>query len=181
MAGNIRQKLKDYMVPVSVVCAMIAITALITAVSQFSDDVETVDPGRVVYAWFFDLGDRKLFKADSRLVPPIEAPSGGTAVSAVVFGCGGCNDESKWRVAYIEKYTAEGKAGLERHHHALAGSPNDDDLHKQTMSLRQHGLLRSDPDQIDWQLASSAKGMALIRAAPCHGGAPARRCQAGAP
>ena len=181
MARSIRQWLNDYTVPASIVCTVIAVAALITAVSRFGDDVEPVDPARVVYAWFFDLGDGKLFKADARLVAPIEAPSGGEAVSAAVFGCGGCGDESKRRPAYLEKYTAAGKAGLERHLLALAESPNDDDLHRQTMSIRQHGLLRSDPDQIDWQPAAGQRGMALVRAVPCPDGARARRCQAGAP
>lgn len=51
--------------------------------------------------WYYDLGSGELFATDALRVPPIEAPSGGEGVEAVVFSCGQCDDPANRHIAYL--------------------------------------------------------------------------------
>ncbi|MBM3833817.1 MAG: hypothetical protein FJ403_11215 [Verrucomicrobia bacterium] len=67
-------------------------------------------------AFFFDLSAQKLFTAPRTAVPPIKGTDDAQedAVRAVVISASGdARDKSSWKVAYLEKYSAELKKQME--------------------------------------------------------------------
>lgn len=72
---------------------------------------------KIERAYFYDLGEKKLFPHDAKDQPPVEAPSGFKTedgqpggVRAHVFGCGDCSEPF---IGYLQTLTAEGKAMLD--------------------------------------------------------------------
>jgi hypothetical protein len=74
------------------------------------------DSGVSEKAFFYDLGEQKLFTAPRTAVPPIKGIKGAeaAAVRAVVISTtGDPKDKSSWKVAYLEKYSPELKKQME--------------------------------------------------------------------
>lgn len=59
--------------------------------------------------WYMDVRNGELFAVAGHELPPVPAPSGAEGVRAYVFGCGSCEPADRV-IAYIEKFTDEGKA-----------------------------------------------------------------------
>ncbi len=75
------------------------------------------DTGISEKALFYDLSEQKLFTGPRNKVPPIRGIHGAEedAVRAVVFSTNGnAADKRSWKIAYLEKYSAEAKRQLER-------------------------------------------------------------------
>lgn len=95
------------------------------------DRVLAEDAGGPIDLYFLDVNTDKLFTANSDAVPPIEAPSDEevnreakeaddkrySGVRAHVFSCTTCKDEEARFIGYLEKYTPEGKAAMEKMQH----------------------------------------------------------------
>lgn len=74
------------------------------------------DGGVSEKAFFYDLSEKKLFKASRNLVPPIKGLNNAEedAVRAVVVSVTGKpEDKSSWKIAYLEKYSPELKQQME--------------------------------------------------------------------
>jgi hypothetical protein len=69
-------------------------------------------PPDVTRAWYYDLGTGELYAAAADAVPPIEAPSGGDGVRAIVVSCDQCSDASQRQIVYLEKWSQEDRAYL---------------------------------------------------------------------
>ena len=64
---------------------------------------------------FYDVGAGKLYaEKDASTIAPVVAPSGEEGVRAWVYSCTSCADKSSRFISYLEKYTEQGKAALER-------------------------------------------------------------------
>ncbi|MCX5660833.1 MAG: hypothetical protein NTW19_14090 [Planctomycetota bacterium] len=111
---NIRKLLGQY--AFVVFCA--AVLLVIGGLALLNRHAQASDEGMNV--WYYDLGTNQLFSAAPDSIPPIQAPPDpkkpdvkSEGVRALVFSCGSCRDASKRFVAYVEKYTPEGKAKRE--------------------------------------------------------------------
>ncbi len=75
------------------------------------------DSGISEKAFFYDLSEQKLFTAARNKIPPIKGLHGADedAVRAVVVSTNGnAADRHSWKIAYLEKYSAEAKRQMER-------------------------------------------------------------------
>src|SRR5688500_11646647 len=75
------------------------------------------DSGISYKAFFYDLSEKKIFTAPRTAVPPIkgindDVEDGVTAV--VISTTGDPKDKKSWKIAYLEKYSPELKASLEK-------------------------------------------------------------------
>ena len=97
------------------IAAIVIVVAIVLAVSRSGDTGPT--HRKVDQIYFYDLGDKKLYATDPDTLSPTDAPSGFKTpesepggVRAYVFGCGDCKEHF---IAYLEKYTPEGKKMME--------------------------------------------------------------------
>jgi len=107
--------------------------------------------------------------ADLEAIPPIEAPGGGQAVRARVYGCGGC-DEGDLKPAVLEKYppqvvkTLQSPLPVELDNVAAAGYLAQRDM------LKVDALLIATPPaqtggEIVWAPQSSAEAVSIMQVA----------------
>ncbi|MGB2807353.1 MAG: hypothetical protein WBC22_06420 [Sedimentisphaerales bacterium] len=128
--------------------------------------------------WFYDLKAGKLFVAKSKLIPPIEAPSGPlengkpSGVKAYVFSYKYEPNESERFIGFLETFTPEAR----RNQTNSATSKGDSaaELIKQWGEGR---LIRRVEDE-QWFAANSNEGRAIIENAfsPNENGERARSC-----
>ena len=112
--------------------------------------------------WFYDLNAAKLYAADARDVPPMQAPSGGRGVRAHVFACGLCDAPDVEKViAYLEMFTPAGKQQIDIY---FQSAPPQSDLQyfdTQLMGVSQNDHLVSHPANIAWHAADSSEGIEI--------------------
>lgn len=128
--------------------------------------------------WFYDLNTGKLFVAKSKLIPPIEAPSGplengGPAgVKAYVFSYKDEPNESERFIGFLETFTPEARRN--QTNSATSGGDSAAELIKQWGEGR---LIRRVEDE-KWFAANSKEGRAIIENAfgPNENGERARFC-----
>jgi hypothetical protein len=128
--------------------------------------------------WFYDLNTGKLFVAKSKLIPPIEAPSGPLAngepagVKAYVFSYRHEPNESERFIGFLETFTPEAKRN--QNTSANSGGGSAEELIKQWGEGR---LIRRIEDE-KWFSANSNEGRAIIENAfsPNEKGEHARYC-----
>ena len=110
--------------------------------------------------WFYDLNTKQLFSAPASTVPPVAAPSGPlpdgspAGVRAYVYGCENCNKSSRF-IAYLEMFTAEGRAALETAHQR---KPTETMLPMTPAT----GILVRRPDGTEWVERNTAAGYRII-------------------
>lgn len=78
------------------------------------------------FAYFYDLNTQKIFRDDAQAIPPIDTESGaGAGVRAMVVTCGGCGEDERF-VAWMERYTPEGKKKALAYQAQMRAHPSSD-------------------------------------------------------
>ena len=127
--------------------------------------------------YYYDLNTGRLFEADMKNAPPIEAPSGShegrpAGMLAYVFTCGKCT-EAEWQVGFLENHTDDAK--LASGEINVSSGPGFGD--PRLFSRLAQGILVKRPEDPDWVPKSSPEGQMLIREAMNCGQGPAKRCR----
>ena len=101
--------------------------------------------------WFYDQGAKRLYTAPRQLIPPDGKDD--TRVRAVVVGFKGLeNNPSQLKIAYLEKYSPEFKALLERAAAAHAAQkPFAEMIPSQTSEYYQHNAFIKRPGENSWR------------------------------
>ena len=158
--GRVRQWFDQHPI-VLVVVAVVVITGCLLRLRQ---QPAIRSAGKL---WFYDLNTGELFESSSEKLPPIDAPSAKPAadgrpagVIAHVWGCGSCEDKSKWFVAYLETL-----------------SPSIGEREPGTTPEQLFALPSKEPK---WHSSSSPKADQIFQAAVARcNGAPFLECQPG--
>ena len=117
--------------------------------------------------YYYDLNTGELFTASSRLIPPIEAPSGPTpegepaGVRAYLYSCSDCDDESTHRIAWLERYTPEAKQRIENYRN------NPEQFAEEAyyeMEMQQDHQVRR-PEDNQWQNINTQAGQQIMEIA----------------
>ncbi len=158
--------------------AVVTVLLLLTIVIGLLSSGEAPKVKEYKKGWFYDLNTGKLFVAKSKLIPPIEAPSGPlengkpAGVKAYVFSYKYEPNESERFIGFLEAFTPEAK----RNQTTSAKSRGDSaaELIKQWGEGR---LIRRVEDE-QWFAANSNEGRAIIENAfsPNENGERARYC-----
>lgn len=93
--------------------AVVAATALVLALAGWSVFGKRGNP-RENQRYFYDLGSGALFLHDVNAIPPVKAPSGGEGVLATVYMCGKCEPGAEPKIAFIETFTPEALALMQK-------------------------------------------------------------------
>jgi hypothetical protein len=103
---GIRESLNN---PVVAGVVIVVVLATVAAIWTFGGDARPLDG----YGYFFDLDRRETFVMQlPDEVPPVQTADGTTAVRAVMFGCGGCDEAATRSVAYLEMWLDSAKQAL---------------------------------------------------------------------
>ncbi len=129
-------------------------------------------------AWFYDLNTSKLFVAKSKLIPPIEAPSGPlgngkpAGVKAYVFSYTYEPNESERFIGFLETFTPEAKKNKSK-----SAKSKDDSAAELIKQWGEGRLVRRVEDE-QWFAANSDEGRTIIEEAflPNENGEHARYC-----
>lgn len=161
-------------ISITVVTVLILVTTVIGLLSSGEA------PKVIEYkqAWFYDLNTGKLFVSKSKLIPPIEAPSGPlengepAGVKAYVFSYKHEPNESERFIGFLETFTPEAKRNQTTSANSSGGSTEE--LIKQWGEGR---LIRRLEDE-KWFAANSKEGRVIIENAfrPNESGEHARYC-----
>lgn len=135
----------------------LALIFLVAKVRHFRDDNET--GARV---WFYDQKAGRLYPAPRDLVPP--DGDGEARVRATVIGFQGMgNDVSRLKIAYLEKYSPDFKALLERAEAAHAAKrPFEEKIPSQNSPYFQDNTLIKRPGEDSWHTAGTAEARELM-------------------
>lgn len=131
---------------------VIAVVAIIVLAVSWMWILGSKQDSTAPQRYFYDIEAEEMFVADTAIMPPITAPSGGEAVVALVYACGNCSDENGRFIAFFEKYTDAYKEALDRFR-------NDGIPLSEQVELEGH-LIRT-PDTADWLPMQSNEGVAL--------------------
>ena len=115
--------------------------------------------------WLYNIDTKTLYKDSMTLVPPVKTEDG-TAVMALVYACGDCDDDPQ-QIAYLRKLTDEGKRLQEEENkrmEELAKLPADAKMPVRSPGsmgyLRAWMVSREDP--IKWYSTESREGAEII-------------------
>jgi hypothetical protein len=112
--------------------------------------------------WFYDLKAAKLYAADARAIPPMQAPSGGRGVRAHVFACGLCDAPDVEKViAYLEMFTPAGKQQIDIFFQTAPPEFNLQSFNTQVMGVFPNDHLVSHPANIAWHAADSSEAIEI--------------------
>jgi len=114
-----------------------------------------------VDVYYYDLNTGELFTAGSDKFPPIQSPTDEgdklSGVRAMVFSCGDCDKKSTHFVGYLERYTPEAKAAMER------AASSDEPMMEDVYEMEQGREVKL-PDAAEWIDGNSEAGMAVYEA-----------------
>jgi hypothetical protein len=159
------QWIKENATGIKVVIAVVLTTSLIIAWQTLLTG--TGEYEKFTYGYYYDLETHKIFVDDKYLVPPIRD---GGAVKVVVFTCGSCEDKDKHTIGWLEKYDDQAKKMLEQ---ASQQNSTSEPVSEQrraavTREMVAGQLIAPDPkttgNDVQWVLASSGDGAAIMRA-----------------
>ena len=137
---------------VAIIAAIVLIVAVVLIFRQAG--IGGGSMGSPKDAYWYDLDTGKLF-GHKAVTPPIEAPSGGEGVRAHVFACNNCDDKSDRFIAFLERYSDEGKKALEEG----AASGKDPMFRAQAM---QYSEVRLEADT-EWTSGADMEAAMAIR------------------
>jgi hypothetical protein len=113
-------------------------------------------------AWFYDLSEKRLYEVSRETLPPHErvgGPSGDGVRAVVVASRSEHNDPSRRRIAYLETYTPELKALLEKVKAAHAsGKPFGGTVPARHSDYFQINALVRGPEEAEWHTSGSPEG-----------------------
>ena len=137
---------------VAVVAIIVIIVAVILIARRFMSPGVT---GAVGAGTFYDVGKKEVYpQTDPGAIPPVKLPSGNEGVRAWVYSCSSCDDKTSHLIGYLEKYTEEGKAAVQRSY----DMPTD---FAARAEARQYRLIRREDDK-DWVDWDSMEGEAIL-------------------
>jgi hypothetical protein len=158
---SIRDNFQNHPVVTVLVCAIVAIMAVLVVVNKSGSSGTT--PPRV--AWFYDLSTGRLFTADRGEVPPLTV-DGSTAVRARVYGCNGCGEGDR-HVVVIEKYPDAVAEELRVPPPADDSSPEANAYTSRRERLRVEAMLIAAPprtpgEQVAWTPLNSPQAQSIL-------------------
>ena len=154
-SAGVREWMNQNSTVVTVAAVLLLVIAIGAVVIQgWPDDITPPDE-----AYFYVPETKELFSADSKLVPPIDR-NGKKAVKAHFYGCGDCDDASRFP-GYYEKYSDAAKAQLDKINEQMrSGQEIDPDLEMQVYELAMTQRFFS-ADGEKWVLAESPQGQEM--------------------
>ena len=135
------------------VVTVIAVIVLVFAVLFIIRRCVTKSPLPFRLASWYDTGTGEFYYAQPGLVPPIPAPSGSEGVRAIIAARGSCYKEADRFIAYLEKYTDDGKVQFKE---VQEEHPPDFIAQMARISMEER-LVRTEEDD-QWFLVSSVEG-----------------------
>jgi hypothetical protein len=140
--------------------AVLTAVAIVFAVSRMRHIREGDEAGGRV--WFYDQSAKRLYPAPHNLIPP----DGGeeVRVRAIVIGFQGvAMDVSQLKIAYLEKYSPDFKALLERAEAAhTAKIMFEEKVPPQSSAYFQTNFFVKGPEETDWHTSGSPEGRQLM-------------------
>src|SRR5579871_3041837 len=134
------------------------------AVSSLRSSMRSSHAGS--HVWFYDESEKKLYSMPDTTIPPdkgIGGPGGDGEKAVVVTFGKDWHDRSKWRIAYLQKYTPELKNILDRlivaraAHRIFDGSVPA----RQSEYFQSNTLVKRVEDH-DWYPANSDEGKRIV-------------------
>lgn len=152
------QRVKTFLVTGAVgALTVLAVGFALAKVRHFRNDGEA---GAKV--WFYDQSAQRLYSAPRDLMPP--DGNDDQRVRAVVIGFQGLgNDASQLKIAYLEKYSPEFKAYLERAQAAHATRrPFEEKMPGQNSDYAKDNTLVKRPGEVSWHNLASVEGQEIM-------------------
>jgi len=151
---------KNLVVPVIAVIVLIVAAVLIVRTITGSD-VLAAGKG----TWY-DTGSGKIYGGPAGVLPPVPAPSGKDGVAAAVFSKGACKNSADRYIAYLYKYTEEGKKRMEAAQlEATDDARPDPDVEKIRAITREHRLVKREKDT-EWVQLGTEEGAEIAKSQP---------------
>ncbi len=153
-----KQRLKTFFITGSVAgLTLLAVVFAAAKVRHFRGDGEA---GAKV--WFYDQSAKQLYPAPRDLIPPDRNDD--VRVRAMVIGFQGLgNDVSQLKIAYLEKYSPDCKALLERAKAAHAAKrPFAEKMPPSNSAYFQDNTLVKRPGEASWHPASTAEARQIM-------------------
>jgi hypothetical protein len=154
----VKQQIKTFLITGSVtVLTALAVVFAVAKVRHFRGDSET--GARV---WFYDQSAQRLYPAPRDLIPP--DGNDDTRVRAMVIGFQGlANDVSQLKIAYLEKYSPEFKALLERAVEAHAAKqPFGEKIPSQNSAYFQDNTMVKRPGEASWHTVGTEEARKMM-------------------
>jgi hypothetical protein len=154
----LKQQLKTILINGSFAAlAALAVVLAVAKVRHFRGDGEA--GARV---WFYDQSAQRLYPAPRDLIPPDGADD--TRVRAVVIGFQGMgNSVSQLKIAYLEKYSREFKALLERAQAAHAAKqPFGEKIPSRDSDYFQNNMMVKRPGEASWHTAGTGEARQIL-------------------
>jgi hypothetical protein len=154
----VKQQVKKFLISGSLsLLTALAVVFAAAKVRRFRGDGES---GAKV--WFYDQSAQRLYPAPRGLIPP--DGDNDARVRAMVIGFQGLGDEvSQLKIAYLEKYSPEFKALLERAQAAHAAKiPFDEKIPSQSSAYFQDNMMVKLPGETSWHTAGTGEGRQIM-------------------
>jgi hypothetical protein len=157
-SAAVRQPLKTVLTTGSV--AALTALAVVLAVAKAVHFRADGEAGARV--WFYDQSARRLYPAPRSMIPPDGA--GDERVRAMVIGFQGLGNEvSQLKIAYLEKYSPELKALLQRAETAHAAKlPFLEDLPSQSSAYFQENTMVKRPGETSWHTVGASEARQIM-------------------
>ena len=117
-------------------------------------------PNEAGLANWYDTGTGRLYGAKGELLAPMPAPSGAEGVKAIVCTRGSPENKADRFIAYLEKYTPQGRAQMQ----AVQQEHPGDFIEQMTRIAAEEKLVKAAQGG-QWVPAGSAEGKAVMSAA----------------
>ena len=158
MRPELRTGLKLAAALVVVVVALAFVVSRLTSLSRSGEQDAQV--------WFYDLSKKRLYAGSPDIPPPDRGIGGasGDGVRAIVVAYGSTQGDARSRrIAYLQTYTPELKALLDRVRAArAAGRPFEGRIPSRESDYFQINTLVSRPEAIDWQASNNSEGQRIM-------------------
>ncbi len=157
-AATLTQRVKTFFVTgAAAALTVLAVGFALAKVSHFRREGEA---GAKV--WFYDQSAQRLYPAPRDLIPP--DGNDGERVRAVVIRFQGLgNDVSQLKIAYLEKYSPEFKAYLERAQAAHAARrPFEEKIPGQNSDYSKDNTMVKRPGEVSWRTLGSKEGQEIM-------------------
>jgi hypothetical protein len=153
-------RLKTFLVTGTI--AVLAALSVILAVGRAKQFHERGEDGARV--WFYDQSAKRLYPAPRGLIPP--DGNGANRVRAMVIGFQGMgNNVSQLKIAYLEKFSPEFKALLERAEAARAAQqPFHETVPGQSSDYYHQNTWIKRPDETEWHRAGTPEARQIMGA-----------------
>ena len=146
------------------VVPVIAVIVLIVAVVMIVRSMTDSGRGPIGHGTWYDTGSGTVYGGPTGVLPPAPAPSGKDGVMATIFSKSTCENKADRFVAYLSKYTEEGKTLLKA---AQADDPIDSV--KMESLMAEHRLLKRESDT-EWVAMGTEEGQGILAESKQSGG-----------